>query len=98
MQYLFSLKTDAWTLGYEYLEFNHDFFEQKCTVTSNRILQALEVTNTEDLYQFVHVDGLIKDKRLVWALNAYEDYIESLNEELEFENKQKQKEFNYNLF
>jgi hypothetical protein len=87
MDFLFeSTTSNAWSLSFEYVEFNNRFFESDIKIESKRILEAFEVTNTSDMYQFDHVEGLRNDYKLNWALGAYEMFIEDKNEELENQN------------
>jgi hypothetical protein len=84
MDFLFeSTISNTWSLSFEY-EFNNTFFESNMNIESKRILEAFEVTNIGDIYQFDHVDGIRNDSVLIWALGAYEMFIEDKNDEIQY--------------
>jgi hypothetical protein len=87
LQYLSKINTsDSWSLSYEFLEFQKIYFQTDITMKSKRVLEALEVTSISDIYQYDHIKCFSNDPRLIWAVGAYENFIDNKNEVLQCEN------------
>jgi hypothetical protein len=96
MDFIYQLDNiESWELSLECIQFNLSFIiNENESQVSKKVLRSIESTSISDLFLY---DNFFTDefklKRMIWAKNAYSEFIELKNEQLICENKDQIEEF-----